>query len=405
MADSLRLIAPPVIGGNFPLPASKSEANRALILKALSKGGAQIHNLSTAKDTQTLQTCLNSTAETLDVGDAGTAMRFLTAYLAFQPQDRILTGSNRMQQRPIGLLVEALRQVGAEIHYLGQEGYPPLYIFGKNAKFKSSRVSIPGDVSSQYISALLMIAPTLPNGLQIELIGKVLSVPYIQMTLALMEHFGVTHEWEGNVIRVPKGSYMAGSFSVESDWSAASYGFSLAGLRPGTEIFLPGLRENSLQGDRAIVSIMEKVGISASFTHTGLQLQSRPVTPEPQTIDFIHCPDLAQTVLPHLAARNIPATVTGLDNLRIKETDRILALQTELKKFGVSLAETQPGVFQLSGTFQPHPARIATYGDHRMAMAFAPLALITGELEIEDPKVVEKSFPGYWDSLRKIGFS
>lgn len=406
MSHTITITAPTRTQGTFTLPASKSEANRALILQALSQLGPDIHNLSAAKDTQTLQACLQSEAETLDVGDAGTAMRFLTAYLAFQPEDRILTGSERMRNRPIKLLVDALRSIGADIQYMGEEGYPPLYIFGRNAKFRTSTVAIPGNVSSQYISALLMVAPTLPDGLTIELTGKVLSIPYIKMTLALMSHFGVDQVWEGTTIRVAKQAYQGAPFSVESDWSAASYGFSLAGLSEGSELFLPGLRATSHQGDQAIRDIMAQVGVVSTFTETGLQLKQQNHLPAtPPTIDFIHCPDLAQTVLPYLAAHNVPAIATGLDNLRIKETDRILALQIELKKFGVALTEIKEGFFQLSGTFQPNKARIATYRDHRMAMGFAPLALVTGSLEIEDAQVVEKSFPGYWDSLKKIGFT
>lgn len=391
------------------LPSSKSESNRALIIRALSRGLAEVSNLSAAKDTRTLLKLLNERPSEMNVGHAGTAMRFLTAYLSFQTEDFILTGSERMQQRPIGPLVDALREVGAEIHYMRNEGYPPLMINGRNAHFGETHVAIPGGISSQYISALLMLAPTLPDGLRVELTGPIRSRSYIEMTLAIMEGFGVTHEWQDNVIHVPKQAYKAGHYAVESDWSAASYWYSIVAMSPaGTEITLPGLREASWQGDQAVVELMEQLGVDSRYTEAGIVLR-KSERPHSALIrwDFTSCPDLAQGVLVPMAALGVAGEFRGLESLRIKETDRIAALQNELGKYSVRLEEGEDEAgkwWKLSGAFQASFEAIPTYEDHRMAMAFAPLAIASGQIQILEPDVVVKSYPSYWEDLRKVGF-
>lgn len=405
MSDSFRISAPTTpLRGTVQLPASKSESNRMLILRALSQNAIEVDNLSEARDTQTLIRLLAAQPERMDVGHAGTAMRFLTAYLSFLPRDHELTGSARMQQRPIGLLVDALRALGADIHYLRNEGYPPLMIFGRSAHFRDERICIPGNVSSQYISALLMIAPNLPSGLQIDIEGTIGSRPYIEMTLGLMARFGARYTWEGPSIRVEKGLYGRGRYTVESDWSAASYWYAMVAMAEEAEIELPGLRRNSLQGDHVVAELMAPLGVATEFTPTGVVLRKRKVVlPAAVDWDFRDCPDLAQGLLPVLSVLGIAGRFTGLESLRIKETDRIAALQNELGKFGMELLEAD-GRWLLSGDFRPAPASIPTYEDHRMAMAFAPLALASPDLQIEEAGVVVKSYPRYWDDLRSVGF-
>lgn len=392
------------IRATIQLPASKSESNRMLVIRALSQGSIEVDNLSEAHDTQTMIQLLADDPDTLDVGHAGTAMRFLTAFLAFRPQDKVLTGSQRMQQRPIGLLVDALRKLGADIHYLDREGYPPLMIFGRNSKFGDSRVSIPGNVSSQYISALLMVAPTLPDGLQIDIQGEIGSLPYIEMTLGLMKRFGIGYRWEGSSIWVQRGLYQPGSYAIESDWSAASYWYCMAALADEAEISLPGLRKASLQGDHVVAEMMAALGVETVYHESGVVLKKASVRmPDAVIWEFRDCPDLAQGLLVVLAALGIKGRFTGLESLRIKETDRIAALQNELGKFGVELRE-DAGVWTLDGTFKPAQASIPTYQDHRMAMAFAPLALKCPGLKVEEADVVKKSYPGFWRDFEKVGF-
>lgn len=410
MSDTITLKATqPHIKGRIQLPTSKSESNRALIIRALSHGFAEVDNLSEAKDTVTLERLLREMPEELDVGHAGTAMRFLTAYLSFQPQDFILTGSKRMQERPIGPLVTALRAVGAEINYMRREGYPPLMIHGRNAKFGSNVIDIPADISSQYISAMLMLAPTLPDGLTLRLVGEVSSRPYIAMTLRLMAHFGVQANWKEDSIHVPRQAYSEGKYSIESDWSAASYWFSIAALSESAEIELPGLRQSSWQGDSVVVDMMTDLGVETEWLADGLRLTktgSQKVSKV--NWDFSGCPDLAQGLLVALSALGMHGHFIGLESLRIKETDRIAALQNELGKFGMVLleGEDQNGKFwTLSGEFSPNLASIPTYQDHRMAMAFAPLALKVTGIQIEESNVVVKSYPRYWDDLEKIGIN
>lgn len=389
------------------LASSKSESNRALIINALSGFKGDLQNLSSARDTQTMIRLLKSEDPIADVIDAGTTMRFLTAYFAATGQSKTMTGTPRMCERPIGILVEALKTIGAEIDYLKQEGYPPLQIHGLSEQ-KSNEVTIRGDVSSQYISALTMIAPTLPQGLTIHLTGELGSIPYIKMTLAQMKAFGVEAEadWENKVISIAPQTYAPTSYKVESDWSGASYWYSIVALSAfeDTRVELLGLKENSLQGDSAIVDIMTQLGVKSTFTTDGVLLTKIPAQ-ESLNWDFTNCPDLAQTVAVTCVAKGIEATFTGIESLKIKETDRILALQNELKKFGGSLTETVTNTeYKVTGSgfnFGSAAITIATYDDHRMAMAFAPLAMLTN-VTIEEPHVVVKSYPSFWDDLKKV---
>jgi 3-phosphoshikimate 1-carboxyvinyltransferase len=385
----------------IPLPSSKSESNRALVIDALTAGKNTLTNLAEARDTQTMIRLLQTNPAVFDVLDAGTTMRFLTAFVAVTNQQKVMTGTPRMCQRPIGILVDALRSLGAEIHYLGTEGYPPLAVQGL-ARQLTEKIQIRGDVSSQYISAILMIAPLLPLGLKLELEGKVGSRTYIEMTLELMAQFGIVYSWEGNTIQIQPQSYQPSHFAVESDWSGASYWFSLLACADSGSFFLKGLKEKSLQGDAAIVEIMAHLGIRSTFQEGGLLLEKQVVTGL-KSWDFTHCPDLAQTVAVTCAILGQNALFTGLESLRIKETDRILALQQELAKFHAELREISPDTFQvIPSVTMPRRVQIHTYEDHRMAMAFMPLVTKT-ELWIEDPEVVNKSYPSFWKQVDQAG--
>ncbi len=396
-------------GTAHQLPSSKSISNRALICHALGGRQSTLINLSAARDTRLMEALINSPSETIDVMDAGTTMRFLTAYFAATNQPKIITGTERMKERPIALLVDALRELGATIDYLEKDGYPPLRVHGL-ARQKNRAITIAGNVSSQYISALMMIGPTLPQGLALTLTGPVASVPYLQMTVALMKSFGISVHFDKTKIVIEPQPYRPAALTVEADWSAASYWFAVVALCEQGEIRLPHVSRNSWQGDVAIIDIMERLGVKAQFHGEGATLTKQDHHPT-LAWNFVDCPDLAQTVLPVCAAKGISGTFTGLESLRIKETDRIAALQTELAKIGAALREENPGVWVLSPA---HPAgrpgmlsvpvTIATYHDHRMAMGFAPWACLT-DVTIENPVVVEKSYPGFWDDMRSVGFS
>lgn len=397
------------IQANIALTGSKSESNRALILQALSHGLVSVKNLSEAADTQTLNGILNTKKHTqipqvFDVGPAGTAMRFLTALLATQPGEYTLTGSQRMKERPIGILVDALQKLGADINYLEQDGFPPLLIKGPFEQ-KENHIRIQGDTSSQYISALLLIAPSLPKGLCLEIEGELTSKPYIEMTLAMLAQSGIQHSWEGNQICIEKQEFKPSTLIVEPDWSAASYWYALAALAQEAILCLPYLQAYSLQGDSKITELMANFGITSQFKNGELLLTKESKIPERKIFDLKDCPDLAQTLIVCCAALGHEATFTGLETLKIKETDRVKALQTELAKIGVRLIEKNLS-YKLDCTHRvlPKKIQIATYEDHRMAMAFAPLALLIDEVEILDPKVVAKSYPHFWDDLKTAGF-
>jgi 3-phosphoshikimate 1-carboxyvinyltransferase len=391
------------------LASSKSESNRALIINALANDRSEnLLNLSTARDTQTMIRLLQSTDQTADVIDAGTTMRFLTAYFTATNQNKIMTGTPRMCERPIGILVDALRTLGAEIEYIAKEGFPPLHIKGF-AKQKTSEITIRGDVSSQYISALLMIAPSLIQGLTINLTGDLGSIPYIKMTLEQMRAFGVKYvaNWEEKSIKILPSTYQSTVYKIESDWSGASYWYSIVALSTfeNTQVELLGLKENSLQGDSDIANIMSHLGVKSVFTADGVLLSKIPAETK-LNWDFTNCPDLAQTVAVTCAAKGIEAVFTGIESLKIKETDRVVALQNELKKFGGDLVEIEKNETYkvcsnqaLSGI--NYPISIKTYDDHRMAMAFAPLAMLMN-VTIEEPNVVVKSYPSFWDDIKKV---
>lgn len=385
------------------LPASKSISNRVLIIDALGGGKSALSNLSEANDTVLMKRLINSSDPVLDAEDAGTTMRFLTAYRAVQGKEKIITGTDRMKLRPIGLLVDALRALGARISYLEKEGFPPLKIEGFEGQ-KTNQLTIRGDVSSQYISALMMIAPTLPNGLTLTITGKVGSRPYIDMTASLMRKFGVDVQVNENTVEVGPQSYKPSDYQVEADWSAASYWFAFTALADQAEITLPNIRMRSFQGDRVIADLMEQLGVKSEPRGNNLLLTKKEAHTE-LTFDFTHCPDLAQTVAVVCAAKGIHGTFTGLESLRIKETDRIHALHQELQKIGAQLIETGSAWKLVPAHNIPETIPIInTYLDHRMAMAFAPLATLR-DLVIENPMVVRKSYPGYWEDMKTMGFS
>ena len=385
------------------LPASKSISNRALIINALAGGQSELHNLSDANDTQLMLRLVRSGDNTIDAEDAGTTMRFLTAYFCITNQNKILTGSHRMKERPIGILVDALRSLGGEIEYLEKEGYPSHHIKGFGGQ-KADRISIRGDVSSQYISALMMVAPVLPKGLILALQGKVGSRPYIDMTASLLKHFGVTTNVQANEIAIPNQTFKPAPFTVESDWSAASYWFAFAALADKAEITLPKLLNQSFQGDSAILKLMVELGVEGRFENGLLRLSKKKNAQELHW-DFTDCPDLAQTVAVVCAVKNVNGFFTGLESLRIKETDRIAALQNELRKIGADLIEDDPEHWRLiPSTSLPKSATFLTYKDHRMAMAFAPLATQM-DVEIQDPAVVRKSYPNFWNDMNAVGFA
>lgn len=401
-----------VVNGTVQLTGSKSESNRALVIQALSKDKIAIENLSEAADTITMQKALKDAElgatkggyTTIDVGPAGTAMRFLTSYLTLLPAQFKLTGSERMQERPVQILVEALTELGADITYAKNTGFPPLLIRG-GFEQRQSEVAIKGSVSSQYLSSLLLIAPALPKGLTLRIEGQLTSKPYVTMTLNMLQEAGIKHDWNDEKISILPQPFSQATIYVEPDWSAASYWLAIVALSDGGEITLPGLKAESLQGDIEIVDIMKYFGVESSFTTNGLLIRKTSDCPEKTLFDFKECPDLAQTVIVVAAAMRREVSFKGLETLKIKETDRIAALQNEIGKFGCRLIE-DGGTYHLdtSGFFEPDKLSIRTYEDHRMAMAFAPLALVFDEVTIEEPHVVEKSYPDFWKHLEQQGF-
>jgi 3-phosphoshikimate 1-carboxyvinyltransferase len=401
------LVHPPQkpIRARIKLAASKSECNRALIIDALTHFQCELSNISEARDSQTMLRLLQSDELTADVIDAGTTMRFLTAYFTVTNQKKRMTGTPRMCERPIGILVDALRTLGAYIDYENVTGYPPLMLNGF-VYSGQNELRIRGNVSSQYISALLLIAPSLPDGLTIILEGEVGSRPYIEMTLKQMEYFGIVYEadWNTNIIQVKPSQYQPKNYAIESDWSGASYWYSIVALAADAEVELLGLKENSLQGDSDIVNIMAHLGVESTFTDHGVLLKKIPAAAT-LSWDFTDCPDLAQTVAVCCAVKNIHLTLTGVESLKIKETDRIFALQEELKKLGAELNEVEANlkyevVRKADSTTASTPS-IFTYDDHRMALAFAPVGMVH-DIIIEEPGVVVKSYPGYWNDLATV---
>lgn len=397
------------IRAEINLPASKSISNRALIIHALSGKDFPIENLSEADDTKILLYALATTEKTIDVGAAGTAMRFLAAYFAVTEGEKILTGTERMKQRPIQSLVDALTSLGADIEYVEKAGFPPLKINGK--KLSANEVEADGSISSQYLSALLMIAPALPNGLTITIKDELVSKPYAAMTTALMKQFGVESSWQGNLIEILPQNYQPAPFKVEPDWSAAAFWYSVVALSNDAEIKLNGLAENSLQGDSVLPKLMKEFGVETEFSNDGILLKKiRPFDyaqgdkQRAIKIDFTDCPDLAQSLTVLAAALDIEIEFTGIENLKLKETDRISALQNELKKIGKEFVKTE-GCYILRGKFQSADTIIQTYDDHRMVMAFAPLSLLCENLRIENPETVSKSYPLFLQDLKNCGWN
>lgn len=394
-----------IIKANINLPASKSISNRALIINALSYNPYPIQNLSDSDDTVVLAKALFSNQSKFDIGHAGTAMRFLTAFLAKIVGEWEITGSERMQQRPITILVDALIKLGAKIEYLKSDGCPPLKIFGSH--LSGQTLELDGSISSQYISALLLIAPTIKNGLTLKLNGNITSQSYIKLTLELMAQFGIQYSWENNEITVPEQKYFPMDFTCEADWTGASYWYQILSLANSGEVLLENLKLNSLQGDANISVWFEQFGVFSSQQEKGVLISKKDnIQPKKLALDFIENPDIAQTMACLCVAKNIPFHFTGLKTLKIKETDRIAALQNELKKLGAQLIEPENGELEWNGILaekEENPL-IETYHDHRMALAFSPLVLSGISMQVNNPLVVTKSYPGFWNDLRKIGF-
>lgn len=387
------------------ITGSKSESNRLLLLQAL-YSNIQIENLSNSDDTRIMSQALSSTSNIVDVHHAGTAMRFLTAYFAFQKgREVVLTGSDRMKERPIKILVDALRELGADISYLETEGFPPLKINGKNPT--KNKVTLQANVSSQYISALLLIAPKLENGLELTLEGNITSVPYIKMTLRLLEELGIETSFKDQTIKVKQQSAINNQIAtVESDWSSASYFYSIIALsKVGTKITLSSYKAHSLQGDAVLADIYLQFGVKTTFKTNRLVLQKVEKLNNLSLIelDLSNSPDIAQTITVTCFALGLECLLTGLHTLKIKETDRLLALKTEIEKLGGMVTITTNSLHLKASNNLKSEVAIATYNDHRMAMAFAPLALKTS-LIINDAEVVSKSYPGFWNDLKTIGF-
>lgn len=393
------------IKGAVTLNGSKSISNRALIIQAIAQLDFEISALSNARDTITLQRLLSQDEDIVDVGDAGTVCRFMTAYLATQPERKVLMGTKRMCERPIGVLVNALNALGANIRYVGKEGFPPIKFNVEPGVTKGGRVAISANVSSQFISALLMIAPALENGIELHLEGKIVSKPYIQMTLNLMEEFGILAVWHGNMIKVPQQTYQPRNFVVEADWSAASYYYSVAAFSESASIQLNGLYRDSVQGDAVIVDIMKQFGVHTTFNEDGILIEKeKPTALEVFTYDFTDCPDIAQTLMVICAGLNIPAKLTGLETLALKETDRLAAPKAELEALGCHIRTTADSFMLKKGIDKrKKKATIETYHDHRMAMSFAPLRLVVPQLIIKKPDVVQKSYPDFWKDMKSIG--
>lgn len=383
------------------LPASKSISNRALILNALAYSPYDIENLSDCDDTRVTVKALDSNDTVFDIGAAGTSMRFLTAFLSKTVGEWVITGSERMKQRPIKLLVDALNSLGARIEYIENEGFPPLRIFG--SALTGGEIRLNGGVSSQYISALMMVAPYMQNGLKIILEGEVISIPYILMTKRMMGEFGVEVVFENSVIDVRPQTYKPVRYKVESDWSAASYWFELLSIVGKGSVLLKGLQENSSQGDSKVAELFNQLGVDTEYKSEGVLLTIGDRCVDKFEYDFVNQPDLAQTFAVTCCIKNIPFHFYGVQSLKIKETNRIVALVNELEKLGYVLFEPAEGQLAWSGERCKAAAdiSIATYEDHRMAMAFAPVSVVV-PLSIEHPEVVSKSYPSFWSDFEML---
>lgn len=393
------------VQAELDLSGSKSISNRALLIRALCGQKFNIENLSNSDDTQLLLKALESEDKSMvDVHHAGTSFRFISAYLAIQSGSQIVTGSERMKNRPVGALVEALNAIGADIEYLEKPGYPPLKINAFKGQH-TSEISIKANVSSQFISALCMIAPCLPQGLNIELEGELVSRPYLDMTLDIMEFFGAKSHFEGNWIDIPHREYKPKNFIVESDWSSASYHYGICALLPGSRIALRYFYEHSTQGDSEICTMAEHLGVKTSFASDGLILENTGVYSESFDYDYIEQPDLFQTIAAVCAGLGIQHRAKGLSTLAIKESDRVMAMKAELSKLGINISESEDDSWEytLEGQTLKQLCEFETYNDHRMAMALSLLACMHPVI-IKEPSVVTKSYPTYWKDLKKLGF-
>ena len=389
--------------GRIQITGSKSESNRMLLLQALYPQ-ITLDNLSNSDDTVAMKSGLESDKNMVDIGHAGTSMRFLSAYYStLENQEKILTGSSRMQERPIGVLVDALRQLGADISYLKNEGYPPLLIKGK--RLTASEVLLSANISSQYITALMLIAPSLPNGLRLYLEGKITSIPYIEMTLSLLHKIGVDAIFSGQHIQVfPKKDITQITHAVESDWSSASYYFSMVALAKEADVSLSTYKKDSLQGDRVLMDVYQQFGVKSSIENNTLALKKQTMGSTHVQLDLSDAPDIAQTIAVTCYGLGLSCSLTGLHTLKIKETDRLVAMQNELSKLGATIEITDKSLHLHKRTNPIRPnVLIETYHDHRMAMAFAPLGLLV-PIRIQDADVVTKSYPGFWKDLEQNGF-
>ena len=415
----IEITAPSELRGRVMLPSSKSISNRALVIHALSGSDVAVENVSDCDDTRVMQAWLRERPSTIDIGAAGTAMRFSTALLAVSEGTHVITGSERMKQRPIGVLVDALRELGAQVEYVEKVGFPPLRITGR-PDLEGGEITLAGNVSSQYISALLMIGPKLKKGLRLKLTDGIVSLPYIDMTLAIMRSFGAKAHWvDGQTIEVEPVPYVASSYVVESDWSAASYWYEMVALSDDddAEVVLPGLFAESLQGDSHGAEVFELLGVSTEYRGNDVVLRKNGQCVERLDYDFLTMPDLAQTFVVTCCVLGVPFHFTGLQSLKIKETDRIEALKRELAKLGYFIEDRNDSELVWDGVallidpvapddaaISPDEMGISTYEDHRMAMAFAPVCLQHGRVVINDPQVVTKSYPNYWEDLKSVGF-
>jgi 3-phosphoshikimate 1-carboxyvinyltransferase len=373
-----------VVNCKIDLPSSKSISNRLLIIRSLCKESFGIKNLSNSDDTRSLDLALNSKSNLIDVGAAGTTFRFLTSYLStLVGEEFILTGTDRMKERPIKELVDSLKELDAEIEYIEEENFPPLKI--KGAELKSKKIKIDGSVSSQFISSILLVSPTIKGGLELEIKGNLVSKPYVLMTLNLMKEFGIKWDWTWNKITIEEQNYKAQNYTVESDWSAATFWFQIASLSENCNIKLNGLAKNSIQGDKEVRWIFKNLGVESEFANKQLILTKIPEGTFPEKVDFIETPDIYQSLKCTLFAKGISTKTLGIQTLKNKETNRISAVENELRKL--------------------HQSKIIeTYNDHRMAMSFAPLCLKFGELQINNAEVVSKSYLNFWEDLKKGGF-
>ena len=388
--------------GKVSLPASKSLSNRALIIQALCKEAFSISNLSQAKDTRVLKEALENSSNKINIDDAGTSMRFLTAFFSVQKQEVVLKGSERMHERPIAPLVEALNALGANISYLEKEGYPPLHI--QKGNIQGGAIQVNSTISSQFISALLLIAPILSGGLTINLQGSLVSKSYLEMTLKIMAYFGIKYNWSSQTIQIKEQQYQAKDISIENDWSAVTFWLEIVAIAEKAQIELNGLYKDSWQGDIKALSIFSKLGVNYQFNNNQLILFKKPKQIPKNQLNLIKTPDLAQAICCTYAGLQNRLEVKGLSTLKNKETDRILALQSELEKLGVNTKISQDSMLIKEFNNHKKSSIIKTYQDHRMAMSFAPLTLCFGKLIIEDVDVVKKSYPTFWEELEKVGF-